>query len=184
MVSTSEEPTTPSNTILSIYDNTISFDKSDVAALNIFMALSPISLTKKCLLFVLGKSNKYIEIRQWHWAHSFNLLHVTRAMWGEPKPTEQEESLKYIYSLICSLFSHLCQLWVYPAGEGFLLGVFLFSYFKKTTAIIKCKASETVWTNQSFKGLSLWVCVHVSQSYKFSSTSCTFQMFVQEMFWK
>lgn len=59
----------------------ISSDERDIAALNIFTALSPISSTK--VSFFLGKNNKCIKTRsKWHSAHSFNLLHITSAILG------------------------------------------------------------------------------------------------------
>lgn len=61
----------------------ISFDNRFVVALNIFIAPSPMSLTKVHLFCVLGKNNTDVKTRwRWHSTHSFSLLYVTNAILG------------------------------------------------------------------------------------------------------
>lgn len=81
----------------------ISFDNRFVVALNIFIAPSPMSLTKVRLFCALGKNNTYVKTRsRWHSTHSFSLLHVTNAIFGTQ--TDRVGEVTYINAELNLLF--------------------------------------------------------------------------------
>lgn len=128
----------------------ISFDNRLVVALNIFIAPSPMSLTKVAPFCVLGKNNTYVKTRpRWHSTPPFSLLHVTNAIFGTQ--TDGVGEVTYINVELNLLF------FPSPLPAASLSSRWRFSseclpaqLFQKDNSSYQTRSPETIWTYQSF----------------------------------
>lgn len=128
----------------------ISFDNRLVVALNIFIAPSPMSLTKVAPLWVLGKNNTYVKTRpRWHSTPSYSLLHATNAIFGtqtdgvgEGTYINVELNLLFFPSPLPTV--SLSNRW---RSSSECLPAQL---FQKDNSSYPTRSPETMWTCQSF----------------------------------